>query len=392
MMAKTKTDRSLHERLDSVSWDEKSPLSVSFESPRGQVRTQHGRFVGGRADGVEIVRIDTGAAVICVLPSRGMGIWSIESESTHFGWRSPVQGPVHPALVPIYDPSGLGWLEGFDELLVRCGLESNGAPEHDETGQLKFPLHGRIANLPADGLAIEYDEASGRLELIGDLRESRLFFSNFRLQSRVRVHAGSPTVEILDDVTNEGATPATMQLLYHVNIGSDILEKGARVVMPIQELAPKDKLSASEIDAWDDVDGPQAGYSERVYFAKLRSDETNLTTVMLQNADASQALAVTYGTKTLPRFIVWKNTADRADGYVMGLEPATNYPNERSFEASHDRVVELQPEQTVCFRVNLHPLTDPESVAEMAQRIQKIAGEEPPIVHKVPRPGWSPGA
>ncbi|WP_372899428.1 DUF4432 family protein, partial [Stieleria sp.] len=98
------------------------------------------------------------------------------------------------------------------------------------------------------------------------------------------------------------------------------------------------------------------------------------------------------GTKTLPRFVLWKNTADPADGYVTGLEPATNFPNQRSFEALHDRVVKIQPEQTVCFRVTIDPLSDPESVAEMAERIRKLAGDQPPLIHPSPRPGWSPGA
>ena len=36
------------------------------------------------------------------------------------------------------EPSGLGWLDGFDELLVRCGLESNGAPEFDADGRVVY--------------------------------------------------------------------------------------------------------------------------------------------------------------------------------------------------------------------------------------------------------------
>jgi hypothetical protein len=299
---------------------------------------------------------------------------------------------VHPSLVPIHDPSGLGWLEGFDELLVRCGLESNGAPEHDENGRLLHPLHGRIANLPADGLEIEYDEVSGRLELVGEIRESRLFFSNFRLRSRIRVHAGHAEVEVLDDVTNERSTPATMQLLYHINIGPPILEADSTLVAPIRELAPKDELSAGEIDQWDRYDKPQSGYTERVYFADLASDDANLTSVLLRNAAGDQGVGVTFGTKTLPHLVVWKNTADTADGYVTGLEPATNFPNPRSYEASQGRVVELGPEETASFRVTLLPLSDAESVAAMEERIRKITGDQATTIHRQPKSGWSPDA
>ncbi|MCC9603987.1 aldose 1-epimerase family protein [Stieleria sp. JC731] len=391
-MVKTRTLRSIDDRTQSILWYEKSPLALMVETAEGTITCKHGRFVGGRSDGVEIVRIDTGAIVLDVLPTRGMAIWKIESRDTRFGWDSPIDGPVHPSLVPTYDPSGLGWLEGFDELLTRCGLNSNGAPEHDNSGKLVHPLHGRIGNLPADGLVVEYDEVAGRLELIGEIRESRLFFPNLRLVSRIRVHVGSTKVDVLDDVTNDGSQEATMQLLYHINVGSPVLEAGSKVVMPIEELAPKDSLSAGEIETWDKYEGPQSGYSERVYFAKLRSDDHDQTTVMLHNAGADRGLAVTSSTRTLPRFIVWKNTGDLADGYVTGLEPATNYPNTRSFEAKQDRVLKIAPEQTICFRVSLEPLTDSEAVNATRDRIDLIAGSDPTKIHSTPRPGWTPGA
>lgn len=391
-MPRTIESRDLDDRLQSVRWDDESPLSLTVQTPAGDLVTRHGMFVGGRSDGVEIVSIDTSEAVIYVLPTRGMSVWHIQCGATRFGWDSPVDGPVHPSLVPIHDPSGLGWLEGFDELLVRCGLQSNGAPEFEDNGNLKYPLHGRIGNLPADGLQIEYDEVSGRLELIAEIRESKLFFSNLRLQSRLRVHAGSATVEILDHVTNEGSTATEIQLLYHVNVGTPVLESGTTLIAAIDELAPKDSLSAGEIDQWNEFGEPESGYNERVYFAKMRSDESNLTAAMLKNSDATKAFAVTYGVKTLPRFVLWKNTSDTADGYVTGLEPATNYPNTRTYEASQDRVVPLEPAATASFRMKLDPLIDSDAIASMQERIEKLSGEEPSTIHSTPRPGWSPGA
>ncbi|HID21694.1 MAG TPA: DUF4432 family protein, partial [Planctomycetaceae bacterium] len=86
---------------------------------------------GGLQDGVEIVEINNGRMRLTVLPTRGMGIWKAWVDQTPLGWNSPVRGPVHPKFVPLTEPSGLGWLEGFDELAVRCGLESNGEPDFD---------------------------------------------------------------------------------------------------------------------------------------------------------------------------------------------------------------------------------------------------------------------
>jgi hypothetical protein len=40
----------------------------------------------------------------------------------------------------------------------------------------------------------------------------------------------------------------------------------------------------------------------------------------------------------LPCITVWRNTAAVEDGYVTGLEPATNYPNFKTFERQQGRV------------------------------------------------------
>ncbi len=392
MPTKTVPARSHRSPVDSIAWDDESPLSITIPTRSGEVTTRYGRFIGGVSDGVEVIEVDTGEVQTMILPTRGMSIWRIHAAGTMFGWRSPVAGPVHPGHVPVFDPSGIGWLEGFDELVVRCGLESNGAPEFDDAGTLKYPLHGRIANLPASSLSIEFDEASGRVEVIGEMLESRLFVKRLRLRSRVRFQAGSPDIELLDDVTNDLTTPTTMQLLYHINVGSPVLDAGATLVAPIDTLAPKDTLSASEMETWNKFDEPKSEYAERVYFATLRADENHLSTAMLRSADGATGFAITINTKTLPRFALWKNTAAVADGYVVGMEPATNFPNTRSFETKHGRVVEIAGGETESFRVKLHPLVDAESVRVMEEKIDKLRGEEKPTIENDPKPGWSVGA
>ncbi|TWU22429.1 hypothetical protein Pla52o_34850 [Novipirellula galeiformis] len=381
--------RNWDRREQQIDWDSESPLTMNVETRSGEIKTRHGRFVGGASDNVEVVEIDTGVMRVLVLPTRGMSIWKIEAEGIRFGWDSPVSGPVHPSQVPLFDPSGLGWLEGFDELVVRCGLESNGAPEFDESGKLKYPLHGRIGNLAADSLSIEYDEASGRLELIGEIIESRLFFKRLRLKSRLRVHAGTYRVDLLDDVTNELSTPATMQLLYHINVGSPVLKPGAVVEAACEVLAPRDALSASEMDQWNQCGEAESGYQERVYFASLLGDDSSETTTMLRSAEKNRGLAVTFNVAKLPHFIFWKNTGAKTDGYVVGMEPATNFPNTRSFETEQGRVVTIEPADTASFRVSLEVLTDEAAVDKVSKRIKSLGEEQAPLVHSDPQTGWS---
>ena len=126
---------------------------------------------GGRREGVELIEINNGAIEITVVPSRGMGIRDVVAGDDRLGWRAPIQGPVHPRDVDLGEPSGLGWLDGFDELLVRCGLESNGAPEFDEQGRLLYPLHGKIANQPADEVTVTVDRRRGEIRVSGVVDE-----------------------------------------------------------------------------------------------------------------------------------------------------------------------------------------------------------------------------
>src|ERR1043165_5992229 len=112
------------------------------------------RLCGGKSEGVQIVEIDNGAMCIDVLPTRGMGIWRVRRGDDTLGWQAPQRDPVHPSFVPLMEPAGLGWLDGFNELLCRCGLESNGPPEFDDAERLLRPLHGRIANTPHNRLEL----------------------------------------------------------------------------------------------------------------------------------------------------------------------------------------------------------------------------------------------
>ena len=392
MTTASRTARSIDTLEQSIRWLDDSPLTQTIRAggrPDEAIRTRHGRFVGGLADGVEVVEIHTPELRVMALPSRGMAIWYLEAGGVRFGWHSPVPGPVHPDRVPVHDPSGLGWLEGFHELVARCGLESNGPPEHDEQGRLRYPLHGRIGNLPASSLKLEYDEDGGRVELIGEIYEARLFVKRLRLRSRLRVHAGSAKVELLDDVTNELSAPATAQLLYHINVGPPVLGDGATLEAPVKELAPKDALSAGEIDHWTKCGPPQNEFTERVYFSQLHADQSEIASAMLRAADGESALAVEFNTSQLPRFIFWKNTAAETDGYVVGLEPATSYPNPRSFETEQGRVVRIPPGETQSFRVSLHPLTGAEAVEAMSEKIRGLAEQQPAEIHREPKEGWS---
>ncbi len=196
------------------------------------------RLRGGLREGVDAIEIDNGRFGFIALPTRGMGIWKAwlgkrgQAGAIDVGWQAPVEGPVHPQFVPVFDPSGVGWLEGFDELLVRCGLESNGAPDFDSRGFLKYGLHGRIANRPADRVELTFDDRDNELRLTGVVEEARFLFQRFQLRSTISTRLGEPGLRIHDEVINLGSAARDMQLLYHqlrpAALGSRLAGAGPR--------------------------------------------------------------------------------------------------------------------------------------------------------------------
>ena len=363
--------------------------SATFET--GPLAVHTTLLSNGRREGVKLVELTAGDTRVVVLPDRGLGIWKMVAGGVELGWQSPVKGPVHPSFVPLAEPSGLGWLDGFDELVARCGLVSNGAPEFDAHGRLVHGLHGRIANLPAHDVAVTLDDDAGTVTLTGAVDETRFLCHALRLETTLVLEANRHRITWTDKVTNLSNRPATMQMLYHVNLGPPMLGAGAELVAAIEELAPRDLNAASDVASWNRYAGPQPGHAEQVHFARLRPDANGKATAMLVAPDRLHGAVVSWRADTLPWFTLWKNLGGERDGYVTGIEPGTNFPNTRSFEESQRRVVPLAPGESVCFELAIDVVSG-DRFALVRREIDALASASRPVMHPNPRSGWSSGA
>jgi galactose mutarotase-like enzyme len=344
----------------------------------------------GLSQGVDVVEIHNGLMRFVVVPTRGMGIWRASCGPVQLGWHSPLRGPVHPAFVNLWEPSGIGWLDGFDELLVRCGLESNGAPEFDAAGKLLYPLHGRIANVPAHQVELDVDGDSGEITLRGTVDEARLFGNKLRLVSTITTTAGHPGLTITDEITNLSAEPGELELLYHINFGPPLVEPGGKVVLPAAKVVPRDEVAVGNLPEWDTY-GPQTpGSPEAAFFFDLMADHEGRTGALLRNAAGDQGVGLQFRKSQLPCFTLWKNRQAEADGYVTGLEPGINFPNRKSFEKRHGRVAVLAAGESRTFEIELEVHPDAASVAAAEAEIAALAKGIAPQICDRPDPRWSP--
>ncbi len=353
------------------------------------------RLQGGARDGVDLIEVHNGACRFVVLPTRGMNVWRAWAADLRLGWDAPVHGPVHPRQVPLMEPGGLGWLDGFDELVARCGLQSVGPPVFDDHGRLVHPLHGRISNTPAHYVELTVDEQQQEIRVTGIVDEARLFFHRLRLRSTIVTRFGEPGFAIHDEVENLSADVSPLQLLYHINFGPPLLEPGSKLVAAAREVVPRTARAAQGVATWHTYAPPQTGFGEEVFYFDLigqpaADGQQGATQVLLHNAAADRGVSLHFDKRQLPHFIQWKCTQALQDAYVTGLEPAINFPNPRAFEAQHGRVRQLAAGQSVSFVVRLQVHGDRASVAEAQRDIAALQGDMATTVHPRPVAGWTP--
>ena len=163
-------------------------------------------------------------------------------------------------------------------------------------------------------------------------RRARFHFQKLRLTASLTTKFDSASFTIDDAVENYGGTPAEMQMLYHINFGPPVLSAGDQVVAPVRSVKNRDHDGPDSTNGWDVFGPPVGGQVEDCFYLDLHADESGSSQVLLKNAESTSGIVVSYNAKSLPCFSLWKNEVAEADGYVTGLEPATNYPNPRSVE------------------------------------------------------------
>jgi hypothetical protein len=373
-----------------------SPENFGMEAPPHAWAIRKQTLRGGRRDGVDLITVETGGLTFSVIPTRGMGLWKGAYRGRDLGWTSPVKdGPINPSYVNLMSSGGIGWLDGFDELLVRCGLENNGSPyveTYADGRQSVTGVHGKIANIPAHYVAVHVENSPPHtITIEGQVDETRLFGPGIRMSTKITIVPGSKSLTVRDEFTNLKDQPVDMQVLYHWNFGPPYLEAGSRFVAPASVVVPRDARAVEGIGHYDVYGPPEAGFSEQVYFLDLH-DRNGKTLAMLRDPAGENAVALRFSRAQLPYFTLWKCTGGVNVGYVTGLEPATNYPNAKPFEKERGRVVTLKPGASHMAEIGFEVLAGAHEVARIEQEIKALQEQGAPKIEKGPVEPFAAGA
>lgn len=306
------------------------------------------RLVGGKGDGMRLFQVKNGKGLeFTVSADRCADIARLSFRGINMGYFSPC-GYVAPAY---YDDQGDGFLKSFTAgFMTTCGLTAVGTPCEDAGETL--PLHGTIANIPAEHIYWEQDEKEIRIHAL--IVDERIFAHKLILKRTISCSKESNEITIRDTIENRGDKACPAMILYHMNMGYPLLSEKAQVRIPSVKVRPRNAHAAEDIDTWDQMLKPQPQFEEQCYYHSFEKDGR----ASIYNPDIGQGLAITFDAESLKFFTEWKMMGER--DYVLGLEPGNCTPDGRDRMRSEGSLTILQPSESVTYQVHITMLTKPE--------------------------------
>ncbi len=300
----------------------------------------------GAGRGVRIAWINTGSGLrYKVVIDRAMDIAEAFYNQHGLAWisKAGIRPPESAAFV------GLEWLRNWGGgLVTTCGLGFMGSPETDEYGERG--LHGRISNIPAEIVSIiQPDPQNGQMDfsITGIIRESRVFGPHLELERTISGTLGVAEIRIADRVINRGNAPAPHMLLYHINMGWPLIDKGTQL-----NWKGKWQSRGSELDneifyedgnfreCPDPLDSHQNG-GEACAFIDAEADASGNCTCNAFNPQLGIGLEISFIKEQLPWLINWQHWGKGE--YVTALEPATNLTLGQSHARKAGSLIILSP-------------------------------------------------
>lgn len=274
-----------------------------------------------------------------VIASRGLDIGDASFRGIPLSWFSPIRDARALA-----STSGDQWLTRFNGgLVTTCGLDNIG-PATATSG-----LHGNFSHQPARDISwrISPGSPAPSIEMTGTVEIARMFGSSFRVMRRIVSWLSvedCAELRIVDSVTNIGAEPAPMSILYHINFGAPLVLPGTTVSTGGTGWIGRDDNSV----AWSPSTLPNATdmVSEAVFEHEgVPRDDQGIAHAVVRNERVGLQASVRWSTATLPKLYQW--VFPTRGRWALGIEPANSPLFGPGRVKPHNGAPTLAPGETV---------------------------------------------
>lgn len=316
------------------------------------------RLVDGSEDGVRAIDVRVAGGIhALVLADRGLDLGPAWIAGHPLAWQSPT-GAVHPAY--FRDDA---WLRSFHGgLMFTAGLQNVGSANLDGAEQLG--LHGRISNLPARGVTAGpvRDERGLSVVVRGEVRETTVYGADLILHRTLRFPVGRPVIQLHDEVVNIGYETAPAMILYHLNLGYPVVDKGSRFISPATDVTGWDDVSRANEHEHASFAAPRPGFPVQVFEHLIPDTAPDRITVGIVNEHHLEGtgigFAVSYRRSQLSRLWQWRMLGEGL--YVTGIEPANCGLLGRAVERERGTLPELASGASMAFDLELRAAVGPD--------------------------------
>jgi hypothetical protein len=331
----------------------------------------------GLERGVRVLEFRTGTGFVFeVLVDRAFDIGRCEYSGMPIGWESAVGygGPWYA------EQLGLGFLRNWGGgLLTTCGLDhalfmATDTAEHyhypPKTTE-EFGLHGRVSNRPARlvGYGARWEGDDAILWAEGEISQASVFGEHLMLRRRIEAKVGDAHFTIHDEVSNQGWDPTPHMMLYHINIGFPVVDKGAELLVPTLSATPRGNFP---VEGYRTLDAPQPAHVERVVEHDVIAESGGTVPVGIVNRARGIGAYEVFNANQLPFHFAWRMLGEGT--YVVGIEPCTNRTSGRLDARERDELIVLEPGGSRSYDLELGALTAEGEIDAFTNRISALGG------------------
>lgn len=322
----------------------------------------------GRAQGIKAFEISTGGGLdFTVLENKCLDILDMKFKGINLSFVSK-PGVINSTYFNSKKDEFLRYFHAG--MLYTCGLSNIGVACEDDGEE--HSIHGRIAHISADKVRVreEWDGEDYVLEVSGEMRQAAHFMENLVLKRTIKTKLGSKTVQIHDEVENQGFEKQPVLLLYHFNTGYPLLDTGARFIVPKGEVIPRTEAAKKAIADYDKITSPESKFFEHCYYHKSSSDKDGYSYGALINDKLGIGLYIKYNKKELPILLQWKSMA--SGDYALGIEPGSNCLEGRDKEREKGALRWLEPYEKSFYDIEIGVLEGSAEISEFENMIKEL--------------------
>lgn len=278
----------------------------------------------GPSFGTRLLLIRAGDLQLELLPDRGFDIGRVWFEGSQIAWTLPSGFGSPPPMSQAND-----WISSFGGgLLTTCGPENFGSSS--EVEGFPFSLHGSFTNLRFELLSAEQNDEHVILKAKAEY--AHLSGDSWEIVRVVTVSKAN-RIQVFDSLKNTGYQEQPVLVLFHVNLGGQLLSDTLEIESPHKVHRYSDDPGYE--DSWSSFGAPNLVNKETVYL----HNSSKPIWVRAMNQDTGITVGVS--SDSLCNLFQWKFR--RKDRFALGLEPATSNTLEGRMKAI-DLAPKIAPE------------------------------------------------